>query len=146
MAELCLANGMSELLAGKVQAGLGDAARWLKLFNTAYSEKLGMPVFPGSLNMALDHVFNWFDARYQAHRIWFGREEYGGERDILLLPCELVSLDHRAAFLWTPTTAAKDRPDPWVVEVVSDVHLRDHFGLRDGDVVEIRIPSSGARI
>jgi CTP-dependent riboflavin kinase len=99
---------MSEPLAGKVQAGFGDAARWLKLFNVAYSEKLGMPVFPGSLNIALDHVFDWFDARYEARRICFGREEYGGERDILLLPCDLVSLDHRRAFLWTPTTAAKD--------------------------------------
>jgi CTP-dependent riboflavin kinase len=60
---------MSELLAGKVQAGFGDASRWLKLFNAAYSEKLGMPVFPGSLNIALDHVFDWFDARYEAHTI-----------------------------------------------------------------------------
>ena len=53
---------MSELFVGKVQAGLGDAARWLELFNAAYSEKLGMSVFPGSLNIALDHVFDWFDA------------------------------------------------------------------------------------
>jgi hypothetical protein len=86
---------MSELLAGKVQTGRGDASRWLKLFNAAYSEKLGISVFPGSLNVALHQVFDWFDARYEAHRIWFGREEYGGERDILLLACELVSLDHR---------------------------------------------------
>ena len=54
---------MSELLAGKVQAGFGDASRWLELFNDAYSEKLGMSVFPGSLNIALDYVFNWLDAR-----------------------------------------------------------------------------------
>jgi len=60
---------MSELLAGKVQAGLGDASRWLKLFNAAYNEKLGISVFPGSLNIALDHVFDWFHARYEAHRI-----------------------------------------------------------------------------
>jgi hypothetical protein len=86
---------MSELLAGKVQAGLGNASHWLKLFNTAYREKLGMPVFPGSLNIALDHVFDWFATGYEAHRIWFGREEYGGERDILLLPCQLVSLIER---------------------------------------------------
>jgi hypothetical protein len=85
---------MSELLAGKVQAGFGDASRWLKLFNAAYTEKLGMPVSPSSLNIALNHVFDWFDARYEAHRILFSREEYGGERDILLLPCELVSLDY----------------------------------------------------
>ena len=134
---------MSELLTGKVQAGFGKASHWLNLFNVAYSEKLGISVFPGSLNIALDQVFDWFDARYEAHRIWFGREEYCGERDILLLPCELVSLDHRRAFLWTPTTAARDRRDPWVVEVVSDVNLRDQFGLQDGDVVEIRVPTSG---
>ena len=32
---------MSELLAGKVQTGLGDASHWLKLFDVPYSEKLG---------------------------------------------------------------------------------------------------------
>src|SRR6266480_2755221 len=123
---------MSELLAGKVQSGLDDASRWLKFFNAAYSEKLGISVFPGSLNIALDQVFDWFAAHYEAHRIWFGREEYGGERDILLFPCELVSLDRQRAFLWTPTTAARYRRDPWVVEIVADVYLRDHFGLQDG--------------
>jgi CTP-dependent riboflavin kinase len=133
---------MSEVLVGKLQTGFGEASRWLKLFNSAYSEKLGMPVFPGSLNIALDHVFDWFDARYETHRIWFGREEYG-ERDILLLPCDLVSLDRRRAFLWTPTTAARDRRDPWVVEIVADVNLRNHFGLQDGDAVEISVPISG---
>ena len=136
---------MSELLVGKIQAGFGDASRWLKLFNAAYSQKLGIPVFPGSLNIALDDVFNWFEARYKTHIIWFGREEYGGERDILLLPCELVSLDHRKAFLWTPTTAARDRRDPWVVEIVADVNLRDHFGLQDGDQVEISVSTSGVQ-
>ena len=133
---------MIELLVGKVQGGFGAASHWLKLFNAAYSEKLGISVFPGSLNIALDHVFNWFDARYEAHRIWFGREEYGGERDILLLPGELVNLDRRRAFLWTPTTAARDRPDPWVVEIVADVNLRDHFGLQDGNAVEISVPTT----
>jgi CTP-dependent riboflavin kinase len=29
------------------------------------------------------------------------------------------------------------------VEVVSDVNLRDQFGLQDGDVVEIRVRASG---
>src|ERR1043166_8176034 len=90
---------MSELLAGKVQGGFGDASRWLKLLNAAYSEKLGISVFPGSLNIALDQVFNWFDARYEARRIWFGREEHGGERDILLLPYELVSLGSSSGVL-----------------------------------------------
>jgi hypothetical protein len=35
---------MSELLVGKVQGGFGTASHWLKLFNAAYSEKLGICV------------------------------------------------------------------------------------------------------
>ena len=137
---------MSELLVGKVQTGFGDASRWLKLFNSAYSEKVGMPVFPGSLNIALDHVFDWFDARYEAHRIWFGREGYGGERDILLLPCELVSFDHRRSFLWTPTTVEGIDEIRGSSRSLPTVNLRNHFGLRDGDVVEIRVPTSGVQV
>ena len=82
---------MGELLRGRVQSGKGDAAHWLRLFNAAYSRKLQMPVYPGSLNLALDHHFDWFAPRYKAFTIWFDREEYGGERDILLMPCELVT-------------------------------------------------------
>ena len=73
---------MSEVLVGKLQTGFGEASHWLKLFNVAYSEKLGMPVFPGSLNIALDHLFDWFDARYETHRIFFGQEVYGGQREV----------------------------------------------------------------
>ncbi len=130
---------MTELLRGRVQPGKRDACRWLGLFNAAYSQKLQMPVYPGSLNLALDDTFDWYATRYQAHTIWFGREEYGGERDILMLPCELVDLDRRKAFLWTPTTAARSRPDPWVVELVCDVNLRDTYSLKDGDVVAFEV-------
>ena len=58
-----------------------------------------MPIFPGSLNLALDQAFDWFAPRYQPHIVWFGRDEYGGERDVLLLPCVLASLGRRRAFL-----------------------------------------------
>jgi CTP-dependent riboflavin kinase len=132
---------MHELLIGRLQSGKNDASYWLSKFNEAYSRKVGMSIFPGSLNLALDHPFDWFAPRYQERLLWFGREEYGGERDILLLACELVSLDARAAFLWTPTTAASDRPDPCVIEIITDVGLRNTYGLTDGDIVEVKITS-----
>ena len=72
--------------------------------------------------------------------MWFGREEYGGERDILLVSCVLANLNAERAMLWTPTTAARHRSDPWVVEVIAGVNLRATFGLSDGDVVEIHVP------
>jgi CTP-dependent riboflavin kinase len=124
-------------LSGRVQSGKGDAGRWLALFNTAYSRKTGMPVFPGSLNVALDAPFDWFAPAIEERTIWFGRDEYGGERDILLLPCVLTNLNAERAMLWTPTTAARNRPDSWVVEIIAGVNLRGTYSLADGYVVEI---------
>jgi len=98
-----------------------------------------MAVFPGSLNLALEEKFDWFAPIYKPHIIWFGREEYGGERDILLLPCTLPNQGNRCAFLWTPTTAARERPDPCVIEIITDVKLRDVYGLADGNIVDVEL-------
>jgi CTP-dependent riboflavin kinase len=96
-----------------------------------------MPEFPGSLNVALGAPFDWFAPSIEERTVWFGREEYGGERDILLLPCVLTNLNTERAMLWTPTTAARNRPDPWVVEIIAAVNLRATYALLDGDIVEI---------
>ena len=127
------------VLVGRVQAGKGDASRWLSLFNDAYFRKTGMSVFPGSLNLALEAPCNWFAPAIKDRTVWFGREEYGGERDILLVPCVLANLSGERGMLWTPTTAARYRSDPWVVEVIAAVNLRAIYGLSDGDSVEIHI-------
>jgi len=52
----------------------------------------------------------------------------------------LENLANEPAWLWTPTTAARDRPDPWVIEIVAFRSLRSAFALEDGSVVEIMIP------
>lgn len=129
------------VLRGRVQSGKGDAARWLSKFNEAYARKTGMAVFPGSLNVALDQAFDWSAAELQPLIVPFARGEYGGERDILLVPCTLRNLRAQPAFLWTTTTAAKGREDPWVVEIIAAVGLRAAFGLKDGDEVEIVLPA-----
>ena len=49
----------------------------------------------------------------------------------------ITNLNSERAMLWTPTTAARNRPDPWVVEIIAGVHLRATYALADGDVVEI---------
>ena len=126
-------------LVGRVQRGKGDASRWLGAFNAAYARKVGMPVFPGSLNLALDASFDWFAPDVVRRTVPFGRAEYGGERDILLVPCVLASLDREPAWLWTTTTAAHDRPDPWVVEVIAARNLRESFGLVDGMTVIVEL-------
>ena len=41
--------------------------------------------------------------------------------------------------LSTPTTVARNRPDPWVVELVCEVKLRETYGLKDGDIVAFEL-------
>lgn len=130
---------MIELLQGRVEAGQNDASKWLSLFNPEYSRKLGMPVFPGSLNLRLGRPFDWLAPRYQPHIITFGQKEYGGERDILLLPCTLVTCGRRSAFLWTPIHPTFGVGKADVVEIVADVKLRDAYQLTDGSVVEVEL-------
>jgi CTP-dependent riboflavin kinase len=130
---------MANRLVGRVQSGNGDASRWLSRFNAAYSAKAGMPVFPGSLNLALPAAFDWFAPNIQRRTVWFDRTEYGGARDILLVPCRLLNLDAEPGWLWTPTTAARDRLDPWVIEIIAAVNLRQTYGLSDGAKVEVEL-------
>jgi len=130
---------MTIRLVGRVQSGKGDASRWLERFNEAYARKVAMPIFPGSLNLALPDVFDWFSPDIQQRTIWFDHTEYGGERDILLVPCVLASLDDAPAWLWTPTTAARERPDPWVVEIIAGTNLRATYNLTDDSVVEVTL-------
>ena len=130
---------MQIILCGRVQSGKNDASRWLSIFNEAYSRKLGTPIYPGSLNLALDRAFDWSVPQFKPHMIQFRKEEYGGERDIMLLPCILANLDHRKAWLWSTTAAAKNRPDPHVVEVICGVKLRETHALSDGAFVQFEL-------
>lgn len=134
---------MPERLIGQVEAGAQNASTWLTRFNDAYARKLGMAVFPGSLNLRLPHAFDWTNPRYAPDLIRFDRSEYGGERDILFLPCRLETLNAHPAFLWT-TTTPRQGADLHLVEIVADVSLRDTFGLKDGDIVAVELVLSGA--
>ena len=133
---------ITEKIKGRVQSGKNDASHWLSLFNEAYSRKVGMPIFPGSLNLVMDQRFDWYAPRYKSGLIWFGQEEYGGARDILMHPCILASLKNHKAFIWATINAARELQGPWVVEIVTDVKLRDVYQLFDGDWVEIEVPIS----
>src|SRR6476620_1597877 len=117
-------RSMASRFSGRVQRGHGNASHWLAKFNAAYSRKVGTPVFPGSLNIALESSFDWFAPEIVRRTVPFNRAEYGGERDILLVPCVLVNLAMQPAWLWTTTTASHDRSDPWVVEIIAATNLR----------------------
>lgn len=127
-------------LTGTVESGVGDAARWLAMFNAAYAKKVGWPVFPGSLNLRLPAPLDWGAPEVRERIVEFPRQEYGGERDILLLPCVLRSCGDQPGCLWRTTRTDPDPESRRVIEIIAPVGLREAFGLTDGDFVEIEIP------
>src|SRR3954468_6660221 len=70
------------------------------------------PCSPDSLNVALGAPFDWFAPPIEERIVWFGREEYGGERDILLLPCVLTNLKVKTARLCVPTPTTRTPTTP----------------------------------
>jgi hypothetical protein len=68
------------------------------------------------------------------------REERWSTRDLTLRWSEpLTGKKITKVKLESRTLKSELAVDPWVVEIVADVNLRDHFGLQDGDVVEIGV-------
>ena len=126
-------------LTGRVQSGKGDAARRLLALMDAYTFKIGVPIFPGTLNLKLEEPFDWFAPELLEDIVWFERIEHGGERDIVLLPCVLTNLQGNGAFLWSTTNAARDPALRRMIEIISPLDLRGTYGLVDGDAVEIEV-------
>ncbi len=126
-------------ISGRVTTGQGNASYWLERFRPAYVAKTGMPIYPGSLNLRTDEEFSLRAPRLAPDLITMAGADYGGERDILMLPCVLVSLENTPALIWRTTTAEAIAEDRRVLEILAAVNLRRTFGLLDGDTVEVRI-------
>ena len=63
-------------------------------------------------------------------------EEYGGSVSVNIVPCSI--LGKRAFILRTDANEDGRGHHPrTIIEVATDVKLRDHFHLEDGDIVEI---------
>lgn len=127
--EFCIFN----LPAGKWGVYITCGPFWHNFLTFSAAGRVPRPVELGA-------AFDWSSAALKPFLIPFSRSEYGGERDILLLPCVLRDLGGQQAFLWTTTTAAAGREDPWVVEVIAPVGIRTTYALNDGDEVVIELP------
>jgi CTP-dependent riboflavin kinase len=129
------------LLEGLVESGERSASYWLKRFSHVYEEWLGMPIYPGSLNIRLPAPFDWNSPELLPQRRTFSLFPHGGERLIYMVPCAIVTPAPCPAFLWSTTTAAAEvRP---LVEVVAGACLRDKLHLEDGPPPSLTAPRPG---
>jgi riboflavin kinase len=123
------------LLRGRVTDGLGDHAHWMTVHADLYEAKTGVRLYPGSLNVELDHPWH-----VGSQRIRLEPPVYGVALSIV--PCTINRLD---AFILR--TDKNDRGEgghpPNILEVAAAVRLRDALGLQNGDEVEIIVAEQG---
>ena len=123
------------ILRGEVRSGKGDFSYWIEKLEAYYTRKTGMRLYPGTLNLHLiDDVY-----QLPGNCIRLDKDEYGGMVSVSLAPCTVF--DRTAFILRTDTDTGKhgDPPES-ILEIATDVRLRDEYNLRDGDIVEVKVP------
>ena len=119
------------ILRGKVVSGLGNFSYWIEKLAEHYQRKTGMKLFPGTLNVELEQPYT---LPKQVVRLegW----EYAGSVSVNIVPCSI--LGKSGFILRTDANEEGGGHHPkTIIEVATDVKLRDYFNLSDGDMVEI---------
>ncbi len=121
-------------LQGEIRTGKNDFSFWIKKLSSYYTQKTGMIFFPGTLNIHL------IDRKYYFPKdcIRLEKEEYGGRVSVSMIPCQILGKD--AYVLRTDSDTGKHGYFPeQILEIATDIKLRDEFGLKDGDVIEVEV-------
>jgi riboflavin kinase len=120
-------------LRGVAVSGIGDFSYWIDKLHDLYFRKTGMHLFPGTLNIRLDEPYSLPPSRLRLEK-----EEYGGTVNINLVPCRIFG---RPAFLLRTdgSDAGHGRHPKTIVEIATDVKLRDAYRLNDGDTVDVEL-------
>jgi riboflavin kinase len=127
------------LLRGEVVSGMGSFSYWIEKLQEHYLRKTGMRFYPGTLNVRLDAPYS-----LPKQVIRLEASEYGGTVSVNMVPCVIrdsKSQRGKPAFLLRTDANEEGRGHhpKTIVEIATDVRLRDHFGLKDGDTVEIEL-------
>ena len=121
------------ILRGVVVSGMGNFSFWLEKLESYYTQKTGMQLFPGTLNLRLDQPYS-----LPADVIRLEKEEYGGTVSVRMVRYRIF--DRPAFLLRTDANEAGRGHHPKnVIEIATDIKLRDLYHLRDGDEVEVHL-------
>jgi len=116
---------------------MGNFSFWIEKLSDHYERKTQMRLFPGTLNLELPEPYS-----LPQNVLRLEGEEYGGTVSVNLVPCFIFG--RRAFLLRTDANEQGRGHHPrTIIEIATDVKLRDEFQLRDGDTVEVEIPGEG---
>jgi riboflavin kinase, archaea type len=121
-------------IEGKVVSGRANFGQWIERLSSFYEKKTGVRLYPGTLNIELSAPYSLpLDViRLEAH-------EYGGSVSVSIVPCKIF--DRRAFLLRTDQNERGTGHHPRnIIEIATDIHLRDAYQLKDGDWVEVQFP------
>ena len=116
---------------GKVVSGRADFGLWIERLSSFYEQKTGMRLYPGTLNVELPSPYS-----LPRDVIRLEANEYGGRVSVSIVPCRIFN--RKAFLLRTDQNEQGTGHHPRnVVEIATDIRLRDAYQLKDGDIVEI---------
>lgn len=119
---------------GKVVSGLANFGFWIERLSSFYEQKTGMRLYPGTLNIELSEPYSMPPdvVRLEAH-------EYGGTVSVSIVPCRIFD---RPAFLLRtdPNELGTGHHPRNIIEIATDIRLRDVYQLKDGDWVDVEFP------
>ena len=115
-------------------SGRGDFGRWIARLSSFYEQKTGMRLYPGTLNVELPAAYS-----LPADVIRLEADEYGGTVSVSMVPCRIFG--RRGFLLRTDANEKGTGHHPRnIIEIATDIGLRDTYQLMDGDWVEIQLP------
>lgn len=119
--------GENMLLRGEVCSGKNDYNIWLTKLESFYTQKTGLKLFPGTLNV---HLLDNKIYELPPNPIRLEKE------------CKIFG---RAAFILRPDTdtGKQESHRDAILEIATDIKLRDAYDLSDGDIVEVEVPPDG---
>ena len=122
------------ILRGVVETGVGNFGFWIDRLHEHYRRKTGLALYPGTLNLRLDSEFD-----LPEERIRLEAHEYGGTVSVNIVPC--MVFEREAVILRTDKNdSERGQHSRCIIEVATDIGLRETYGLRDGDRVEVTVP------
>jgi riboflavin kinase len=117
-----------------VVSGRASFGFWIERLNTFYAKKTGMQFYPGTLNIELPAPYS-----LPSDVVRLEANEYGGSVSVNIVPCRIF--DRQAFLLRTDQNEqgighhARN-----IIEIATNVRLRDAYQLKDGDWVEVEVP------
>ncbi|MCP3966327.1 MAG: DUF120 domain-containing protein [Lentisphaerae bacterium] len=110
---------------------MGNLTYWMVKLKDIYVQKLGREMYPGSLNIELPEPIDFPQSKIRIEPC-----ESANTVGVSITKCTING--HSAFALRTDKndSGSGDHPKT-ILEIISEVRLRDHLDLKDSDIVEV---------